>query len=411
MHEIQLLKFNLNKMKRVILSMLAVSAFVLTSCSDENDDPVVTAPATYSFERNGATSVSFSGQTTRIKMATEIISALKNTSKTEAEIDAMFTHQADAADFSDTSLNPSGKNVRSKTAASADYFASNTTDANAIKAQFDTWISKQVNDVYPNWDVDAVAGTAGKLQEAGGGSTRYITAKGYELNQIFAKGLIGALMVDQMLNNYLSTDVLDAGDNVAENNAGTVASGKNYTTMEHKWDEAYGYLYGNETNPASPALGADSFLNKYLDRVNGDSDFAGVAQDIFDAFKLGRAAIVAQNYSVRDQQAEIIREKISEVIAIRTVYYLQQGKANWATDKAAAFHDISEGLGFIYSLQFTRKPNSNTSYFTKSEVDGFLNQLIGSGNGLWETTTPNTLQTISDAIAAKFNFTVTQAGS
>ena len=397
-------------MKRVILLMLAVSALIFASCSS-NEDPInnVTAPPTYKFDRNGNTTVSFSGQTTRIKMATELTSALKDAAKTEVELDKMFAHAEGDADFTNTSLNPSSKNVRSKTAASADFFAANTTDANAIKAKFDSWIKEQVDVVYPNWAVDAVAGTAGKLQEAGGGSTRYINGKGVELNQVFAKGLIGALMTDQILNNYLSTAVLDAGTNKADNDAGTVASGKNYTTMEHKWDEAYGYLYGNEgSNVESPVLNADSFLNKYLDRVNKDSDFAGIAKEIYDAFKLGRAAIVAKNYTVRNEQAEIIRAKISEVIAVRAVHYLQVGKASWASDKASSFHDLSEGLGFVYSLQFTRKPNSTDSYFTKAEVDGYLNDLLATGNGLWETTTTATLDAVSNKIAGKFNFTPAQ---
>jgi len=45
-----------------------------------------------------------------------------------------------------------------------------------------------------------------------------------------------------------------------------------------------------------------------------------------DAFKRGRAAIVAGDYDERDVQADIIKEKISWVIGIRAIYYLQQGK-------------------------------------------------------------------------------------
>ena len=67
----------------------------------------------------------------------------------------------------------------------------------------------------------------------------------------------------------MSINVLDAGTNRADNDANTVVEGKSYTTMEHKWDEAFGYLYGTD-NATNPALGADSFLNKYLARVNGD---------------------------------------------------------------------------------------------------------------------------------------------
>lgn len=399
-------------MKKVIFSIIAVSAIVFTSCTKE-DGPTkdVKAPSTYKFERNGKSSVSFSGQTTRIKMATELRSALVDPTKTEEVLDNMFAHVEGNNDFSDAGLNASNKSIRSKTAASTDFYASNTTEANAIKADFDSWIQKQVTDVFPNWDNEASAGVAGQLQQSGGGSTRYINAKGVELNQVFVKSLIGGLMVDQMLNNYLGKAVLDAGTNVADNDSEVVAEGKSYTTMEHKWDEAYGYLYGNEANPAVPVLEADKFLNEYLAKVNGDADFAGIADEIYNAFKLGRAAIVAKNYDVRNEQAEIIRNKVSKVIAIRGVYYLQQGKNKWESDKASAFHAISEGLGFIYSLQFTRKNNAKEAYFTKAEVEGLINELIGTGNGLWEAETPANLDSVSDKIAAKFDFTVTEAGS
>lgn len=400
-------------MKKVIVGVLALSSLVFTSCSSDDDapapvDPQVVAPATYAFSRDGASTVSYGGQTTRIQMGEELISALKDNTKTEAELDGMFAHVEGNNDFTDTDLNASGKSIRSKTAASSDYFVANTTDANAIKADFDGWIANQVNNVFPNWGTTATAGNAGNLQEAGGGSTRYINEKGLEYNQAFGKSLIGALMADQMLNNYLSTSVLDAGTNRADNDAGTVAEGKPYTTMEHKWDEAFGYLYGTD-NATAPILNEDSFLNKYLSRVENDTDFAGIASEVYEAFKLGRAAIVAKNYTVRDAQANIIREKISTVIGVRAVYYLQQGKANLGTDNASAFHDLSEGFGFVYSLQFTRKPGTNVPYFTKAQVDGFITQLM-AGNGFWDVT-PATLDEISDAISAEFSFTTAQAGN
>ena len=391
---------------------LTISSLFFMSC-DKDDDPIVdpeptVAPATYTFLRDGVTTVYYSGQSTRIAMGQEFISALKDESKTEAQLDAMFDHQEGAADFSDANLNASSKNIRSKTAASADLFSSNTTDATAIKNQFDSWISEQVSDVFPYWSDDASAGSAGKIQEAGGGSTRYVNGKGLELNQAINKGLIGGLMADQMLNNYLGTAVLDAGTNTVDNDEKTLSDGKNYTTMEHKWDEGFGYLYGAD-NQENPTLGADSFLNKYLARVEGDPDFQGIAATIYDAFKLGRAAIVNNDYLTRDDQVDIIRENISKVIAIRAIYYLQQGKANLGTDWASAFHDLSEGFGFVYSLQFTRKPGTNAAYFSTSEVNGFISTLT-SGNGFWDITAAQ-LDTMSNSIADRFGISVAQAGS
>jgi len=391
---------------------LTISSLFFMSC-DKDDDPIVdpeptVAPATYTFLRDGVTTVYYSGQSTRIAMGQEFISALKDESKTETQLDAMFDHQEGASDFSDPILNASSKNIRSKTAASADLFSSNTTDATAIKNQFDSWISEQVSDVFPYWSDDASAGSAGKIQEAGGGSTRYVNGKGLELNQAINKGLIGGLMADQMLNNYLGTAVLDAGTNTVDNDEKTLSDGKNYTTMEHKWDEGFGYLYGAD-NQENPTLGADSFLNKYLARVEGDPDFQGIAATIYDAFKLGRAAIVNNDYLTRDDQVDIIRENISKVIAIRAIYYLQQGKANLGTDWASAFHDLSEGFGFVYSLQFTRKPGTNAAYFSTSEVNGFISTLT-SGNGFWDITADQ-LDTMSNTIADRFGISVAQAGS
>ncbi|HEX9601095.1 MAG TPA: DUF4856 domain-containing protein, partial [Mariniflexile sp.] len=252
-------------MKR-ILSMVAVAAVLMTSCSndDDNNSTQIETPATYVFTRDGSSTVSFSGQTTRIAMAGELVSALSDNTNAATQLQAMFAHVEGENDFSNTDLDASNKNVRSKVAASKDYFSTNTTESNAIKADFDGWIADQANIVFVNWELDATAGNAGKIQQAGGGSMRYVNAKGLELNQAVAKGLIGGLMADQMLNNYLSVSVLDEGDNMANNNNNVVEAGKSFTTMEHKWDEAYGYLYGTEADPASPVLGADGFLNKYL---------------------------------------------------------------------------------------------------------------------------------------------------
>ncbi|MEN3324520.1 DUF4856 domain-containing protein [Mariniflexile soesokkakense] len=393
-----------------ILSLIAVATALITSCSndDDNSNPIET-PSTYVFTRSNTSTVNFEGQTTRIQMADELVNALKDNTKTDVALQAMFAHAQNDNDFANTTLNASDKNVRSKVAASTDYFSANTTVSNAIKADFEGWITSQVTNVFPNWNTVATAGNAGQLQQAGGGTIRYINGKGLEYNQALAKGLIGALMMDQILNNYLSPAVLDAGSNIADNNNGVLETGKNYTSMEHKWDEAYGYLYGSEANPAEPVLDADQFLSEYIDRVSADSDFSALADDIFNAFKLGRAAIVAKNYTIRDQQAEIIRENISKIPAVRGVFYLQVSKANLETNKASAFHALSEAYGFIYSLQFTRKPNSIEPYVTKAEVDGYLAQLM-AGNGFWDIT-ETTIDNISNAIAAKFGFTTAQAAT
>ncbi|MFK7813552.1 MAG: DUF4856 domain-containing protein [Maribacter sp.] len=432
-------------MKNILFILAITVGLFFTSCSSDDNDPPIVAltptcddgikngdetevdcggactpcetaianPDSYSFERDGESTVSFSGQTTRLQMGDEIVSAFKNPINSAAKLGAMFAHEESAMDFENADLNASDKNMRSKTAASIDFFSANATEQALIRADFDTWITAQVDEVFPNWQVSATPGQPGQI--ADGSSTRYINGKGLEYDQLWTKGLIGALVTDQVLNNYLSITVLDEADNRSNNDNGVVAEGKAYTTMEHKWDEAYGYVFGLNADSENPNadLGADNFLNKYIGRVEGDDDFAGIADEIFQAFKLGRAAIVAKDYSVRDAQAEIIRLKISEIIGIRAVYYLQQAKPSLTQENPAygtAFHDLSEGYGFIYSLQFTRKPNSNEAYFTKTEVDAFLVDLMDDGeNGLWNVTA-ETLDIIAITIAERFDFTLEQAG-
>lgn len=398
-------------MKKIVFSLFVVSV-MFQSCSSDDDgggSAQVQAPATYSFSREGSSTVSYSGQTTRILMAEELVEALKDDTKTEAELDAMFAHIENASDFSDADLNASDKSVRSKVAASTDFYSANTTESNEIKTDFDGWIASQVSEVFPRWVYVAEAGSAGNLQQAGGGTVRYMNGKGLEYNQAFAKGLIGGLMMDQILNNYLSPAVLDAGSNVENNDNGVLEDGKTYTTMEHKWDEAFGYLYGNEADATAPVLDVDQFLSEYLERVDADNDFAGIASNVYDAFKLGRAAIVAGEYEVRDEQAEIIKENLSIIPAVRAVYYLQAGKNSLNIDNATAFHALSEAYGFIYSLQFTRQPNSTLPYVSKTEVDAYLAELM-EGNGFWDVT-EETLDTISAEISAEFGFTTEEAAN
>jgi len=400
--------------KNLLICLLGL--FFMISCGDDSN-PQVTAPESYSFLRNGNPTVSFSGQTARILMAEELVSSMKNFDLQESDLFEMFRNVdengGDVDPFSSSDLNESTKSIKSKVATSKDFFSANTVESASIKNKFEEWIKGQVGEVFTNEDTIASPGVAGQI--ADGSSARYVNAKGLEYNQAVAKSLIGGLMVDQILNNYLSPSVLDEADNRGNNDEDVVEDEGSYTTMEHKWDEAYGYLFGTSMtseNPVSNIGSDDSFLNKYIGSVNEDSDFAGIAQEIFDAFKLGRAAIVAKNYETRDQQADIIKDKISEAIAIRAVFYLQQGKNALPTNGnqsayGPAFHNLSEGFGFIYTLRFTRKSGSNESYFSREEVDSFINSMM-KDNGFWDINSV-TLDNISNAIADKFDFTVAQA--
>mgnify|MGYP001197699963 CR=1 FL=1 len=343
------------------------------AASQVNDDPL--PPGEYEFTRSGVSTVYYTGQTARLKMAGELHSAFSDTSKSEADILAMFN---DGTGFADASLNASGKNVGGKTAASS--YASTT-----VKPQIQGFITRVVNKVFPNYNNDASAGVAGKYTDPGGRAV-HVDEKGFEMNQIFTKSLMGALVTDQIINSYLWRGKLDAGTNIANNDnlvfeyTSPGASSANVTKMEHYWDEGFGYLYG-EDSQYSHDLGNGVLISKYAAKGN----IPGLEKELYDAFKLGRAAIIAGDYDLKDKQAKIIKVGISKIIGYRAAYYLRSGGSKIdAGTWADALHALSEGYGFVLSLQFTMKEDGNP-YFTNEEVNTMLADLE-KDNGFWSRT-------------------------
>ena len=366
----------------------AVNAAFAQQAADQanqvNDDPL--PPSEYEFTRSGVSTVFYTGQTARLKMAGEIHSAFSDTSKSEADILAMFN---DGTGFSDASLNSSGKNIGGKTASSSYASAS-------VKPQIQAFITRVVNDVFPYYNDDAEAGKAGKYTDPGG-RTVHIDAKGFNMNQIFTKSLMGALVTDQIINSYLWRGKLDSGSNIANNDnlvfeyTSPGESAATITKMEHYWDEGFGYLYG-EDSQYSQDLGNGVLISKY----GGKGDVPGLEKELYDAFKLGRAAIVAGDYDLRDKQAKIIKVAVSKIIGYRAAYYLRSGGSKIDSGKwADALHALSEGYGFLLSLQFTMKDDGNP-YFTNAEVNDMLSDLE-KDNGFWSRTSAE-LNTMADKI-------------
>ena len=383
-----------------------LALFLLASCETAPENQV-----TYDFTRNGVSTVSFSGQTARIGMATELLAAMQDLDRTSIELAEMYANQTptgeDVAPFSDPALNSSTKSIKSKIAASADFFSSNTVEGAAIKETIQSYIEEQANEVFVAKDEQASARQAGRLTDSE--STQLVNAQGLVLDEVVKASISGALMIDQICNNYVSTSVLDAGTNVEENNQGLVEAGKPYTTMEHKWDEAYGYLFGatGVGQESEPLLNDDPFLNALLTEINGDTDFNTIADDVFYALAEGRSAIMEQNYELRNIQATIIKEELALVIAVNTVKALQLGKQNLNNNlQATAFSELSKAYGLIQALRFLRQPNSTESIFSSTEVSELQAQMI-SGEGLWDIT-PATIDVVSAAITSKFDFSIAE---
>ncbi|ESU25266.1 hypothetical protein FEDK69T_00310 [Flavobacterium enshiense DK69] len=407
------------KFKNVLLASLPVAALFSVSCSNDDNNTSqeqvfnYTVPTTYAFERSGESTVDYAGQTNRVLMLDEMGTEIKNKAAAGTVLDAaklsdMYNNVN--SQFSNVALNTAtDKQLKNKTAASRDFFvnfnggatiAEQTAVRNLFQAQFDNAAAASGGEV-------AAAGVAGTYID--GNSKRLFAANGLEPQQVLLKGMMGACFMDQIVNNYLSKNVLDEGSNRENNTNKVLEEGKNYTKMEHLWDEAYGYIYGgDDLTGTSPVL---KFWSSYIKQVDDDSDFGSLREDIELAFRKGRAAITAGDYATRDTQIAIIKKKIALVPAVRAVFYLKEGKGKLATDSGAkAFHALSEGYGFIMSLRYTNRPGTNSPYMTKAEVDAILSGLTAGTNGLWDVDYLNDhIDGWAEQIATRFGFTVAQA--
>jgi len=362
-------------------SMLLSLAIFVFSCDSDDDDNqggnTIVAPSSYEFTRDGASTVSFGGQTTRLNQAEELYSALNSNESTASGLDLMFNGDGNgSAGFSDESLNGTSKIIGSKTSAST------LAGSAATKQRFDDMISDYAANVVPNWNQDASAGVPGAISTPDGGSTYHLNAAGQELDQLFFKGLIGAFTLDQIVNNYIHPNQLDSGSRIDDNDNDVLSGDNNYTDMEHKWDEGFGYLYGlegdNLANAGASPSGNGSLLMKYFKKVDEEGGYEpGIGQVVYDAFIMGRTAIVNKDYELRDQQAAIIKVELSKVIGYYAIHYMNDYVAKLeAGNVAKAHHSLSEAWGFLLSLSFTNNGNDEP-FMDRATVEYFLDNYLG----------------------------------
>ena len=355
------------------IGILYMALALFIGCSPDDDDVIsYTIPATYNFEN-----VSYSGQTARLNMFTEL-KAYMGTSKIAGisldanKLAAMFANNADQADW--TGSYDASKQLRSKT------FESSVEEFDLLLdrlAQSSTSTTVGSN------------GVAGVI-ESNDGSKRYlISAKGIDEAQLFEKGLMGACIYYQATSVYFGSGKMDV-DNT------TVTTGEG-TEMEHHWDEAFGY-FGVPINFPTDKDGI-VFWGNYS---NGRDALLNCNQALMDAFIKGRAAISNSDLDTRDEAISEAREIWEEISVGTALHYLNAGLTNF-DDKAIALHGLSEAIGFIYSLKFNEARKMDNS-----AIDELLVQLAGSADfaemNLYNTTIDDITQ-VRNNLASTFDLT------
>ena len=356
------------------LSAWVIAAGVALSSCNDNEDPEISleVPSTYEFTRDGESTVSFSGQTARLDMLAElkayIGTANDGAELSEATLLDMYANENNP--FSTTDLNESGKQLEDKTfLADVDFFKEILTSA--ASASFTTGPASQ--------------GHAGLIAR---GADRFILVdeKGWEYTQLIEKGLMGATFLNQIYNSYLTDAKI--GDEV-ENTE--LSEGKNYTAMEHHWDEAFGY-WG--VNVDFDTEGENRFWGNY---TYGREAYLGSATLLKDAFLKGRTAIVNKAYDIKDEQRDVIYQEFERVAAATAIHYINEGLTDISNgDVGNLFHHASEGYGFAMALKY-----SPYKQITSEQLDQVLNVGFGTDGDFW-TISAESLNTAKATIVSAY---------
>lgn len=367
-------------------SLIVFSGILAFSCIEDDmpQNEVINTPSTYVFERDGASTVNFQGQTDRLNMLSEVKSYLVTGDQGQAlslqKLLDMYSNTN--SPFSSQELNQATtKQLENKTnAAQIDFFRGLMANAAEVS-----------EDVAAN-NTAAAEGIAGRIERGTTGNFVNVNEKGWEFTQLIEKGLMGAVFYDQIFNSYLTdAKIGDAVDN--EN----LVEGKNYTTMEHHWDEAFGY-WGVPTDfPKGDPVLTPEYKRFWANYTNGRDGLLNVNQPLMDAYILGRAAIVANNHTVKKEQVEVIIDLHELVSAATAIHYINDAMDYLSSgDQGNLFHSLSEAYTFVSALQYSPRKK-----ITQSDITVILTSDFGTDGDFWKISNES-LQNAKDKLTTAY---------
>ena len=330
--------------------LLTIASLFLAACgSDEEDDAevleegtaTIAVPQAYVFDSRfmeGESSVSYSGQVVR----NLLLQDLKATTDSVGKDGAHPVAVSDLLKFYeyDDALNLKTLTTTGALSASESHYSALSTGKNLVGKISDEMVigyNQTADDLVREW----FKGIADNSQDSDklGTPMAYTTDDGVDMSQMINKVLIGAVPYYQATGVYLG-GLLERDNSEARDGTDP------YTSMEHAWDEAFGYFgaardysrYSDEQLAGkvddftfdSNGDGSIDFKSEYnfgLSRNAGKRDKGGsgvdFTQEIFNAFLAGRTAITNQGtvaeISAHRQAAANGMEK---VIAATVVHYI-----------------------------------------------------------------------------------------
>lgn len=351
-----------------VIALIAASALSCVESENPEIQPSV-LPTTYTFERDGISTVDYQGQTDRLNMLSEmkayLVSGDQGNKISSQRLLDMYANAS--SPFESAELNSATtKQLENKTnVAEVDFFKSQMVNAAAVSAEV------------ANNGTAAAQGISGRIERGTSGRFVNVNEKGWEFTQIIEKGLMGSVFYHQIFNVYLSESKIGSGvDN------SNLVQGKNYTAMEHNWDEAFGY-WGVPVNfPQGDPVLPDSYRRFWATYTNARNPLLNVSQPLMDAYILGRYAIVENNHQLKNQQVENIIDLHELISAATAVHYINKTQQALSTGDTGEFlHTLSEAYAFVMALQYSPRKK-----ISQNQINTILNTDFGAQADFWTVT-------------------------
>ena len=342
---------SLTKKCQWLAVLLTVASLFLVACGSDEDTEdgdvdgeagaTIEIPQAYVFDSRfveGESSVSYSGQVVRnlllqdLKATTDSVG--KDGARPIAVSDMLKLYEYDDA------LNLKTLTTTGGLAASESHYSALSTGKNLVGKISDEPVigyNRTADDLVREW-FKAIADNSQDSDKLGT-PMAYTTDDGVDMSQMINKVLIGAVPYYQATGVYLN-GLLERDNSEARDGTDP------YTSMEHGWDEAFGYFgaardYARYSDAQlagsvddftfdSNGDGSIDFKSEYnfgLSRNAGKRDKGGsgvdFTQQIFNAFLAGRTAITNQG-SVAEISAhrQTAAEGMEKVIAATVVHYI-----------------------------------------------------------------------------------------
>ena len=384
-----------------------LAAVLLIACGgdDDDDNPVgsggggqtIETPSAYAFDSRfteGESSVAYSGQVVRNLLLQDLKIFIDNLGKDGAS-------SASVQDMLDLYAYDDGYDLESLTTAGSmpvieSRYSSISTGKNLngkISSDAVIGYGRTADELVRGW-FEVIAGNSQDGDKLGTPAV-YTDDNGVDLTQMINKVLIGAVPYYQATGVYLA-GLLD------RDNGEPHSEGMAYTSMEHGWDEAFGYFgaardYSRYTDEQlagsvgdytfdSNGDGSIDFSSEYnfgLSRNAGKRDKGGAGVDftgdIFAAFLAGRTLIVNQGSAAEiSAQREAAANGMEKVIAATAVHYINDTLADMA-DLGTGDENLvnlnkhwAEMKGFTVALQYN--PFALISHSQLEELHGIMGQ-------------------------------------